>query len=57
MSGGLGQNNRWSRISKSLKTQEVIQGVVSNVRLIDAEGQKSQAFSIYKAITVKNKLY
>ena len=41
MSGGLGQNNRWPRISKSLKIQRVIQDIVSNARLTDAEGQNA----------------
>ena len=41
MSGGLGQNNRWPRIPKSLKIQRVIQDIVSNARLTDAEGQNA----------------
>ena len=41
MSEGVGQNNWWSRISKSLKIQEVIQDIVPNARLIDAEGQNA----------------
>ena len=35
MSGGLGQNNQWLRISESLKTKKVIQGIPSIARLID----------------------
>ena len=38
MSPGLGQNNRWHRISKSFKTQKFIRGIASNARLIGAEG-------------------
>ena len=43
-----GQNNRWSRISKSLKTLEVIQDIVSNARPIDAGGLRDR--SIYMGI-------
>ena len=61
MSGGLGQNNRWPRISKSLKIQRVIQDIVSNARLTDAEGQNAsiddrnlQLSQSFRAITVNN---
>ena len=37
----IGQNNRWSSISRSLKTQEIIQDIASNAGLIHAEGQKA----------------
>ena len=37
----LGQNKRLSSISQSLKTQEVIQDIASNARLIHAEGRNA----------------
>ena len=37
----LDHNKRWSSISRSLKTQEVIQHISSNAGLIHAEGQKA----------------
>ena len=41
MSDGLGQNNRWFRMSISLKIQEVIQDIASNAGLNHTEGQKA----------------
>ena len=57
-----GLNNRWSRISKSLKTKEVIQDIASNAGLIHAEGQKAAIddkishFLNFWAITVKKQI-
>ena len=47
MSDGLGQNNRWPRVSKSLETQKVIQDIASNARLIDVEGQNASIENLW----------
>ena len=58
MSGGLGQNNQWLRISESFKTKKVIQGIPSIARLIDMLQLMTKiSFSIFRSKAVKIKFY
>ena len=52
----LGSNDRWSHIFKSVKTQEVIQDIASNARLIDVEGQNASIENLWILFTLHTRL-